>query len=190
MALLTSISEDNRVVEQGNTYQFHVEPAVSTTGIVKESSGDGDKYYDKATVQQWKGEVTFSKRYRYVGMTKGAAETAAGTILTAYTKTFPKWAVGIQSFNISGKGYALYCYVTVGGDAPMACAAVTPVHVDGAMWDVEVDVSATVETYSTPSVSSSTPPSVETLKGLVSDIVSFPEFSSPQNTNANNGGAS
>lgn len=175
MALLNSISSANRVVEQGNTYQFYVEPAVTTTGVAVEPSGGGNKYYDKVTVQQWKGEVTFSKRYRYDGLTESAARTECAGIVAAYTKTFAKWAVGIQTFGSGTSARVLYCYVEVGSGAKTLCASVTPVHGDGPMWSIEVDVNVTAEKYSSPSTSSSTPPTDEELMALVSGISDFPE---------------
>lgn len=189
---LNSISSSNRVVEQGNTYQYEVEPAVTTTCVAQEPTTDGGvAIFDRQTVNQWHGIVHFSKRYRYVGLDKDSAESLADNILSAYTITPERWAVGLQT--VGGGDAALYCYVTVGSSAPLSCATVTPVHVEGELWEIEVDVNATIETYTSPTTSNGTansvggsqssnnPPSVSTLKGLVSGIVNFPEISSRQN---------
>ena len=72
---------------------------------------------------------------------------------------------------------AVYCYVYAGASVPLVCASVTPVHVEGPVWAIEVDVNATFDYYSTPvkGSASSTPPTASTLKGLAASIANFPE---------------
>ena len=174
MGLLTSISSTNRVVEQGDTYEFYSEPAVSETVVARTESGSSDVYYDKAVVTQWHGVAHFSKRYKYVGLEKSSAESAAASILAAYTKSVDKWAISLVSETVNGVTSTSYKYAVVGSTA-MSCAAVSPVHAEGAMWSVEVDVDATIDGY----YSSNSAPSDSTLKGLITalGIHNFPESS-------------
>ncbi len=174
MALLTSISSANRVVEQGNTYQYEVEPAATNSCLAAEpGEGGGVAIFNKESVYQWHGMTHFSKRYKYVGLDKATAETYANSILDAYTISVPKWCIALKTFGNA----AVYCYVSAGASVPLVCASVTPVHVDGQMWEIEVDVNATFDYYSTPSKgsASSSPPSASTLYGLASSIADFPE---------------
>lgn len=189
MALRNSISSANRVIEQGNTYQYEVEPAVTNTCLAKEPTADGGvAIFDRQSVNQWHGVVHFSKRYRYVGLDKATAEAQAAVILEAYTQTPERWAIGIQTIGSGDGAGAMYCYISVGSSAPMSCASVTPVHGEGDMWDIEVDVNATFETYTEPTQDNATagstagasqtsgqPPSASTLKGLAAAIADFPE---------------
>ena len=177
MALFTGISDDNRVVEQGNTYVYDIEPAVTVSTIaVEQGSGTsgqgsgGTNVYEKETVTQWHGVLHFSKRYKYVGLTKSAAQTAAAAIRSAYTIDADKWAVGISVETNNGVSTALYKWLNV-GDQPMTCAAVTPVKSDGPMWEVEVDVDATFEVYK----DDDNAPTDAQMVALASDIVNFPE---------------
>lgn len=170
MALLNGISADNRVIEQGNTYVYDIEPAVTDTTIAVEQVSGGTQVYERATVTQWHGVLHFSKRYKYVGLTKSAAQTAAATIRSAYTIQADKWAVGISVETNNGVSTALYKWLNV-GDQPMTCAAVTPVKADGPMWEVEVDVDATFEVYK----ADNNAPTDSQMVALASDIVNFPE---------------
>lgn len=172
MGLLTSISSSNRVVEQGDTYEFNTEPAVSETIASKTESGSSDIYYDKEVVTQWHGVAHFSKRYKYVGLTESAANTAAASIRSAYMKSVPRWAVALVAETVNGETSAKYKYACVGSTV-MSCATVSPVHVEGTMWEVEVSVDATVDAY----YSQDSAPSAETLVALITslEIHSFPE---------------
>jgi hypothetical protein len=190
MALRTTISSANRVVDQGNTYQYEVEPAVTNTCLAKEPTTDGGvAIFDRQSVTQWHGIVHFSKRYRYIGLDQATAEAQAEAILNAYTQTAEKWAVGIKTIGQGSNAGAMYCYVSVGQTAPMSCATVTPVHVEGPIWEIEVDVNATFEKYTEPTQSSLTQqavgasqgssqaPTASELKNLASAIANFPEDS-------------
>ena len=170
MALLTGISAANRVIEQGNTYVYDIEPAVTDTTIAVDQGSGGTKVYDKEAVTQWHGLLRFSKRYRYVGLTKSAAETAAATIRSAYTIDADKWAVGISVETNNGVTTARYKWLNT-GDQPMTCAAVTPTKGDGPIWDVEVDVDATFDIYTDEDDA----PTDQEMIALASEIANFPE---------------
>lgn len=174
MALFNSISADNREVEQGNTYQYEVEPAATNSCLAAAPGEDGGvAIFNKESVYQWHGITHFSKRYKYVGLDKATAESCADSILTAYTIYVNKWCIALKTFGAD----AVYCYVSAGASVPLVCASVTPVHVEGPVWAIEVDVNATFDYYSTPvkGSASSTPPSASTLKGLAASIANFPE---------------
>jgi len=174
MGLFESISSDNRVVDQGDSYEYNVEPAVTDT-VVSIDRGQGTaKVFDKETVLQWHGVVRFAKRYRYVGLTETAANTAAASILAAYSVDADRWAVGISVETSGGVTRSMYKYLNV-GSMPVTCARVTPTHVEGGMWSVEVDVDAEFEIY-TPDDDE---PSASDLTGLVTaaGIHNFPESS-------------
>lgn len=161
MALLSTYSADNREIQQGDTYTTETEVACSYSTVAV----SGTHVYDRETVLQWKGVVHYSKRYKYVGMTQSAAESACTAIQSAYTQNIDKWGVAV---NVT-TGLNEYAVV---GQAPVCAATATPVHVTGEMWEVQVDVEVSAETYVAASGSA---PSISTLKGLVSDFTGFPE---------------
>ena len=184
MALLTTISSVNRIVEQGDTYVLNTEPALTTTNIMFErTSGSGasastTKVYDKQLVQQWKGTCRYSKRYKYVGLDEANVNTLADTIYAAYTlDNVPKYGIGIQTLGTGERAVPVYCYMSV-GNGTMTCASVTPVHVDGPMWEIQVSVDATFKYYTPPSLSAASAPSATTLKALAGNIDVFPESGS------------
>jgi hypothetical protein len=191
MALLTSISSANRVVEQGGTYLYNVEPAISDTTVAQRPEGQSTTLYDVILVRQWKAEVTYSKRYKYVGLAESAVDYLCNMIRNYYTKTFDTWAVGLKTVGSGASATAMYCYVRTDGAAPTVCASITPVHAEGAMWEIEVDVNATVEHYSDPvATGSATVPNDTTLMNLVSGIAGYPaDASYTPPSNNNNGSA-
>lgn len=196
MALLTSISSANRVVEQGGTYLYNVEPAISDSSVKTTQEGQGQSavIYDEIVVRQWRAEVTYSKRYRYVGLDGSVVDSLCDQIRNYYTHDFDRWAVGVKTFTVNNTPIPMYCYVKTKGLAPTVCASVTPVHVEGAMWEIEVDVNVTVEHYSEPvgptSGTSANVPNATTLRNLVSSIAGFPlDYPPPSNNNNNNNGS-
>ncbi len=157
-----------RAIDQGNTWTSAVEPAAwqNVVAVDKTLGGKVKSVYEKQVVQQWKGTIHLAKRYRYVGYTTRAdAEADAALILAAYTVDIPKYGIGLDA------GDGLYKYMQV-GTAPTCCAAVTPVHTDGQLWEVEVDVDATAEAY----YELDSAPSLATLQGLLSSVSDFPEI--------------
>ena len=146
MALFTGISAANRVVEQGDTYEYDIEPAVTDTTVAVDQGEGSAKVYDKDTVVQWHGVLRYSKRYKYVGLTASAAATAAANIRAAYSVDVAKWAVGIFVSTSGGTSTSRYKYLNT-GSVPMTCATVTPTKGDGPVWEVAVDVDATFEIY-------------------------------------------
>ena len=146
MALFTGISAANRVVEQGDTYEYDIEPAVTDTTVAVDQGQGAAKVYDKDTVVQWHGVLRYSKRYKYVGLTAAAAQTAAANIRAAYSVDVAKWAVGIFVSTSGGTSTSRYKYLNT-GSVPMTCATVTPTKGDGPVWEVAVDVDATFEIY-------------------------------------------
>ena len=146
MALFTGISAANRVVEQGDTYEYDIEPAVTDTVVAVDQGEGSAKFYDKDVVVQWHGVLRYSKRYKYVGLTAAAAAAAAETVRSAYSVDVTKWAVGISVETSGGTSAARYKYLST-GSVPMTCATVTPVKLDGPLWELAVDVDATFEIY-------------------------------------------
>lgn len=158
-----------RAIDQGNTWTSAVEPAAwqNVVAVDKTLAGKVKSVYEKQFVQQWKGTIHLAKRYRYVGYTTRAdAEADAELILAAYTVDIPKYGIGLDA------GDGLYKYMQV-GTAPTCCAAVTPVHTDGQLWEVEVDVDATAEAY----YASDDAPTLKTLQSILSSVSNFPEIS-------------
>ena len=174
MALKTSISADIRVVSQGDTYEYDVDPAVTDTTISVDQGQGSAKVYDKEQVIQWHGVLRYSKRYKYVGLTGSAAASAAASIRSAYSVNATKWAVGISIETSGGTTTARYKYLNT-GSVPMTCATVTPVKGDGPVWDVEVDVDATFELYT----DSDDAPDDSDMIALATNagITNFPEIS-------------
>ena len=163
MALYDTISPTRRNVEQGNTWTFDVEPAITQTNIATSPSGDSTIIYDKTTTLQWHGTVHLAKRYRYVGLMASGIDSLVDTIRAAYTRTIDKWAVALDATS------GMYKYANV-GQATECFASVTPVHGDGPAWEIEVDVDATAEMYT-----DETPPTAVAMKALLSAIDGFPE---------------
>ena len=163
MALYDTISASRRQVEQGNTWTFDVQPAVTTTNIGTQSSGSSTIIYNKTTVLQWRGTVHLAKRYKYVGLMARGIDGLVDAIRAAYTVAIGKWAVALDATS------GTYKYASV-GQATECFASVTPIHGDGPAWKIEVDVDATAEMYM-----DETPPTAVALKALLSAIDGFPE---------------
>ena len=128
MALLTTISETNRVDEQGGAWEISIRPTgmFVTTGEVP------------TTYTQWKCAVSFTKAYRYVGLTKNAANTIADNIRAAYTKdrtrTIVRWDMDNTRWEFSPVA-----------DVESPDAVVTPSLMVGRMWQIAVSVAASLE---------------------------------------------
>ena len=167
MSLFTTTTSTNRVVEQSNTYTFETEPAqqVSTVRAVEE--GSSFTIGERVITTQWRVSAHFAKRYRYVGMSGNNIDNLAEAIANAYTVNMPRYALGF--YVDTNKGIAVYKFMPVeGSGVPTRCAAVTPTHVDGPIWNIEVDVNATIEAYY------DTAPSSSDIKGLFASIANFP----------------
>lgn len=174
MALLNSISAANREVEQGDTYEYDIEPAVTDTVVAVDQGQGAAKVYDKDVVVQWHGVLRYSKRYKYVGLTASAAATAAANIRAAYAVDVDKWAVGLSVETNNGTTTTRYKFLNT-GTVPMTCATVTPTKGDGPVWEVAVDVDATLEIYT----DDDDEPTDSEMTGLATSagITNFPEIS-------------
>ena len=164
----TTATATNRVIEQGNTYDFTVEPAQQQATIRATAQGSEYTVGERVLVTQWLATARFSKRYRYVGMTKAKAEELALAIADDYIVDMPRYALGI--YIDTDRGISIYKFLPIeGGDVPTCCATVTPTHGEGPLWNIEVDVDAQIEKYF------DSVPSASTIKGLFSSIANFPE---------------
>ena len=186
MSLLAKTSSANRIVEQGNTFTFTLEPAqqrgsrsVTTTDSQSETTNTTTT---TVYVTQWRVTAHLAKRYRYVGLTGAAAVAIAAAIAEDYLVKQNRYALEQYTSTSGNATTSGWKYQAVAnGDVPMCCASVTPAHVDGSMWEIEVDVDATIEAYYDSA------PTVETIRGLFSsassavetnasrDITNFPE---------------
>lgn len=167
MGLLSTATSTNRVVSQGNTYRYTTEPAQQFSTVSATAEGSTYTVGERVLVTQWHVAAMFSKRYSYVGLDEDSAKTIAESVSSAYVKSMPRYALGI--YVDSTRGISVYKYLPVeGGGIPTCCAAATPVHVEGTMWSVEVDVDVTIDAYY------DTAPSLSTIKSLFSDIANFP----------------
>ena len=182
MSLLNNASAANRVTAQGNTYSFTNEPAQQFATIQSSAQGSGIAVGDRVSILQWRVTAHLAKRYSYVGLSRAAAEWIADKITEAYTVNMTKYALGLFVDPAQGVGYYKFLPVE-GGGVPTCCASVTPTHEDGTMWNVEVDVDATVEAYY------DTAPTLAAIKALFAEIADFPEIASP-NTAITYAGAS
>ena len=164
----TTATATNRVLEQGNTYNFTVEPAQQRSTIRANRQGSEITVTDSVVTLQWLATAHFSKRYRYVGMTREKAEELAVTIAGAYVINTQRYALGIYIDQAQGVSYYKFLPVE-GGDVPTCCATVTPTHGEGPLWNIEVDVDANIEKYFDDV------PTADDITDLFSDIEDFPE---------------
>lgn len=161
MALLTTISETNRIDEQGGTWNISIVPVWSY--LVE------NVYYF-----QWKATVSFTKAYRYVGLSESAAISIADDIREAYTiereRTITGWDKGDTP-------RWLYSYKK----SKATEATATPTLMDGNIWQIAVNVSATMERGYTQS----TAPTPEAVRALLDGIDDYPElpYTPPTPTN-------
>lgn len=166
--MFTTATAANRVIEQGNTYSFTVEPAQQQATIKATAQGSEYTVGERVLVTQWLATARFAKRYRYVGLTKEKAEELALSIANDYIIDVTRYALGI--YVDSSRGISIYKFLPVeGGDVPTCCATVTPTRGDGPLWNVEVDVDAQIEKYY------DSVPTASAIKALFSDIADFPE---------------
>ena len=158
MALFTNISEDNRIVDQGDNWEVKISP------VGKYTSGTGASATTRA---QYKAFVALTKSYRYVGMTETAALSAAETIRTAYTMARSR---AIVRWN---RDHSRWIYEDVAVEDVEA--DVTASRTDGPMWQISVSVNASKE-YFYDKPMSNTPPTAADAKTLLSGISDFPEI--------------
>lgn len=173
--VLNSIDAGNRETSQGSTYSFEHEPATQFATITAVPSGSAYAVGEKVVVTQWKVSAHLVKTYRYVGLSKAAAEALAAAIAGAYVVNVPQYTLGIDGNDISFQ--RVYKYLPVEGvGMPTCCASVTPVHADGPLWNIEVAVDATVVKYLDDV------PSFLDIKTWFTAVDSFPEGSKTYNT--------
>ena len=165
MALLSTISEANRVVSQGSTWT--VDSQIVFVYSVKSTTNN---VTTTTTHRVWNSKVHLAKRYAYVGMTEAAARTCAADICNAYVLTQTKYAL---VYNKSSKSWS----VISASNVEVLQASVTPMRVEGNVWQVEVNVAAEAEVLTDKTDSSS--PTVSTLMGYLADADGYPEIQSP-----------
>jgi len=152
MALLTTISETNRIDEQGGLWEISIKPVWSYV-----SNG--------SVMYQWKTSVTFTKSYRYVGLAKSNAISLAETIRNAYTMPRSRYVVSWDKTALHWQ------YAPISSSTTEADVVPTPMG-DGRMWQISVAVAASLEAYYTQQKA----PTVATVKGLLSGIDNYPEL--------------
>lgn len=158
MALLTTISETNRIDEQGGAWEISIRPTgtFATTGAVP------------VTYTQWKCAVSFTKSYRYVGLTKVAANTIADTIRAAYTKdrtrTIVRWDMDNTRWEFSPVA-----------DVESPGAVATPSLMEGRIWQIAVSVAASLEVFTNTTAANA--PTADNIKALLADLDNYPEMS-------------
>lgn len=126
--LIEQYSSDNRVVEEelGITYTM-----ARVYGAWVYVSGTVTTTYSS----MWSYIRTATKHYKYVGMTKDAAESCATDIRTIYART-----VRVSEWDPASTGTNEFHDID-GGIMPMASVVVR--HVAGNMWEVDISVSET-----------------------------------------------
>lgn len=127
MALLTTYSDANKVEESTLSIGYtrcKIYGSWSSTSLSATTTH----------TQAWEYTRRASQSYRYVGMTKSAAETCAAAMVTKYTRStmVSEWDTTEGSATF-GQFKAV-----AGGDIPMA--DVTTQHNGGGMWSVVVNL--------------------------------------------------
>lgn len=158
MALLTTISETNRIDEQGGVWNIQIRP-VDTKKVTVESV-ESWRY-------QWKADISFTKSYRYVGLDKASALSLADTIREKYT--FKPGRKVVRWDKIEGH----WDYKTVSISADGITADVTPWPMEGPMWQIAVSVNATLEKFFTWSNDA---PTLDECKDEFDGIDDYPEL--------------
>lgn len=167
-----TIPTAKRVLEQGKTYDFTVEHAITRGSIVAVSSGSSVSVGDAIIVTQWRGTAHLAKRYKYVGLfgAESTLQELADYIAGKYVINAQAYSVGIYVDATAGTSYYKYMQVQ-GATVPVCCASVSLVHADGPMWEIQVDVDASVTAYF------DSEPTLEQLRALVSSVADYPEDS-------------
>ena len=165
MALFSTISAANRVVDQGDTWDCETKCVGSYT--TREQGAI-------VTIYQWDCSVALAKSYKYVGLTEAAAIDYADDITEAYkkqrTKTISRWDQATRK----------WIFETVQNVEELQAMAV-PRHADGPTWEISVTVSAREHRR----FDSSTRPTIATLEGWLADVVDYPELkTAPSETTA------
>ena len=124
MALITTWSS---TLSNNNYFkQEHQRPAtrnVKTLFSAIVSTNDGGY----VSLPFWWVESITTQYYSYVGMSKACADACAEAMVTLWTKS--KWnpSLGVGGYNL-------------GDYTNQLCADIRTIHVEGAMWQVDVDV--------------------------------------------------
>jgi len=168
MALYTGMSASNCVVNQAATFVCAAEPVIVHTGPTAYRTESGAIGYAAEHVKQWRGKCSLVASYSYVGLTKDAALSAAAALREAYTQDVARYAIGEEINLETMKRY--YKYVVV-GSAPACGASVTPVHEDGPIWRVDVQVAVEAEGYWDAGGLDSPPPSQSDMEALVAGFL-------------------
>lgn len=169
MALFTDISEDNRVETQFGTWKVSIRQtgAYTVTNTAQQTM----------TFLQYKAEASLTKSYSYVGIAKSSVEALAETIRSAYTNSR---ASSVVRWN---REEGRWVYQTA-ANAWNVDADVTPVHMDGPMWKIDVSVNAAA-TFFFDRRSDTVQPTVTEVKGMMGNVDSFPEIPQSPQTEAN-----
>ena len=130
MALLTTATEDNRVVDA----------ALHVTYARRKTFGSWTYVMANVTItltEAWEYVRTAVKSYRYVGLDKATALSVAAALTQLYTRP-----TKVSEFDTETESqtYGTFKHVAA-GSVPMA--DVVPQHEDGAMWSVVVAVNET-----------------------------------------------
>jgi hypothetical protein len=165
-----TIPTAKRVLEQGKTYGFTVEHAITSARVVAVTSGSSTSIGDAIDVTQWRGTAHLAKRYKYVGLfgSESDLQELADHIADKYVIDAQAYSMGL--YVDTGSGAAYYKYLPIqGGTIPVCCASVSLVHADGPMWEIQVDVDASVTAYFDAE------PTTSALRELVSSVAGYPE---------------
>lgn len=145
--MFDNISRDNLVWNNYWNITVGSSAAMTTTALSATIQDGGISIIDVGSTLQYKGTARLTGSYSYVGLTKTAALSASEYLAELYTQNTPTWAIGLSATpgpNPSVK----YCWLQK-STAPMSGADVQAEQTGGDMWQVNVDVDAYVESYST-----------------------------------------
>lgn len=153
--LFETTTTDNLVMDQALHTNYVIEPTTQTY-----TRNIGDIVHEQQTTQ-YRATASLQGSYRYVGMTYAGALSAVDDLTQAYSHNVIKWSVGLSSNPETGEwGYQYLPTLSVS----MQGANVTPNHMEGRMWEVQVDVNANVEYYYY------SPPTIQQVKNQVSQF--------------------
>ena len=131
MALITSYSEDNRVIDSGLTVTYSRELVSGTwVGESLVASAASNTYYF-----MWEYHRRATKSYRYVGMTDAAKDECLADMIELYTRNVR--ASFWNSTTSDGHGLGSWSEDSAG---QIVVADISPVHNEDGSWDVVVNV--------------------------------------------------
>ena len=138
--LFTTYGADNLQILQGKTKRVTVTQTGDPIVTITVPSGGTSP---TVSVDTWYQQISnFTCIYRYVGMTKGAAEDCAEAMRTKFTRSKTVWQYGYHT--TQGGGYSLGWYSTSTGTVLDSEVAV--IHVAGAMYEPSVAASTAAGT--------------------------------------------